>query len=134
MECNRLHRSNLAQTTASILSRAKSHLDGWKTTSHKDTSQTQHHKDGKTCTTLMTAGLSKSTNHKPNPIGIYGIGNPINVGKCVTRGRKHTRSTWSRNTCLALPLAATQSLAHRAPGDSRSLQRLMVAIENKQHK
>jgi hypothetical protein len=32
--------------------------------------------DGKTCTTLMTSGLSKSTNHKPNPIGIQGIGNP----------------------------------------------------------
>jgi hypothetical protein len=27
-------------------------------------------KDGKTCTTLMTAGLSKSTTHKPNPTGI----------------------------------------------------------------
>jgi hypothetical protein len=24
--------------------------------------------------TLMIAGLSKSTNYKPNPIGIYGIG------------------------------------------------------------
>jgi hypothetical protein len=27
-------------------------------------SQTQHHKDGKTCITLMTAGLSITTNHK----------------------------------------------------------------------
>jgi hypothetical protein len=36
--------SNLAQTTTSILTRVKSHLDGWKTKhSHKDTSQTQHH-------------------------------------------------------------------------------------------
>jgi hypothetical protein len=26
--------------------------------------------DGTTCTTLMTAGLSKSTTHKPNPTGI----------------------------------------------------------------
>jgi hypothetical protein len=41
---NRLHHSNLTQTTASILTRVNSHLDGWETISHKDTSQTQHHK------------------------------------------------------------------------------------------
>jgi hypothetical protein len=40
MEFNRLHQSNLAQTTASILTMVKSHLDGWETISHKDTSQT----------------------------------------------------------------------------------------------
>jgi hypothetical protein len=28
------------------------------------TSQTQHHKDRKTCTTLKTTGLSNTTNHK----------------------------------------------------------------------
>jgi hypothetical protein len=44
---NRLHPSNLAQTIASILTRAKSHLNGWETTSHKDASQTQHHKGWK---------------------------------------------------------------------------------------
>jgi hypothetical protein len=44
---NRLHHSNLAQTTASILTRVNSHLDGWETISHKDTSQTQHHKGWK---------------------------------------------------------------------------------------
>jgi hypothetical protein len=49
-------------------------------------------------------------NHKPNPIGIQGIGNQINESNCITRGRKHIGSTWSRNTCLALPLAAAQSL------------------------
>jgi hypothetical protein len=37
----------------------------------------------------MTAGLSNSTNHKPNHIGIQGIGNQINACKCVTTGRKH---------------------------------------------
>jgi hypothetical protein len=58
----------------------------------------------------MTAGLSKSTNHKTNPIGIQGIGNPINACKCVTRGRKHIGSTWSRNTYLDSRLAAAQSL------------------------
>jgi hypothetical protein len=35
---------------------------------------------------------------------------------------------------LALPLAAAQNFEHRSPGDSRSLQRLTVAIRNKQHK
>jgi hypothetical protein len=37
--------------------------------SQHSTNQTQHHKDGKTCTTLKTAGLS-ITNHK-NPILNY---------------------------------------------------------------
>jgi hypothetical protein len=45
-----------AQTTTSILTTVASHHDGWKTkTLDNNTSQTQHHKDGKTCTTLMTA-------------------------------------------------------------------------------
>jgi hypothetical protein len=50
-----------------------------------------------------------------------------------TRERKHIESIWSRVTCLALPLAAAQSLERQALGDSRSFWRLMVAIENKQH-
>jgi hypothetical protein len=58
----------------------------------------------------MTIGLSKSTNHKPNPIGIQGIGNPINACKCVTRERKHIGLIWSSNTCLDSWLAAAQSL------------------------
>jgi hypothetical protein len=36
-----------AQTTASILTTVKSHLNGWETISHKDTCQTQHHKGWK---------------------------------------------------------------------------------------
>jgi hypothetical protein len=47
MESNRLYHSNLAQTTSSILTTVKSHLDGWETISHKDTSQTKHHKEWK---------------------------------------------------------------------------------------
>jgi hypothetical protein len=74
--------------------------------------------------TLMTAGLSKSTNHKPNPIGIIGIGNPINACKCVTRGRKHIGSIWTRNTCLDSPLATAQSLLPKGLEDFRSSQRL----------
>jgi hypothetical protein len=46
-DSNRLHHSNLAQTTTSILTTIKSHLDGWETISHNDTSQTQHHKGWK---------------------------------------------------------------------------------------
>jgi hypothetical protein len=52
----------------------------------------------------------------------------------LEKEREHIGSVWSRVTCLALPLVATQSLACRAPGDSRSLRRLTVAIENKQYK
>jgi hypothetical protein len=37
----------IAQTTASILTTVKSHLDGWETISNKDTGQTQHHKGWK---------------------------------------------------------------------------------------
>jgi hypothetical protein len=48
---------NLAQTTASNLTTITSHHDIWKTNT-LNTSQTQHHKDGKTCTTLMTAWQS----------------------------------------------------------------------------
>jgi hypothetical protein len=47
---------------------------------------------------------------------------------------EHIGSIWSRVTCLALLLAAAQSLERRATGDSRSLRCLMVAIGNKQHK
>jgi hypothetical protein len=48
-----------AQTIATILTMVTSHHNGWKTnTLNTNTSQTQHHKDGKTCTTLMTAWLS----------------------------------------------------------------------------
>jgi hypothetical protein len=47
MESNHLHHSNLDQATSLILTRAKSRLDGWETLSHKDTSQTQHHKGWK---------------------------------------------------------------------------------------
>jgi hypothetical protein len=51
-----------------------------------------------------------------------------------TRERKHICSIWLRVTCLALSVAAAQSLERRAPGDSRSLWHLTVAFGNKQHK
>jgi hypothetical protein len=37
-DSNLLLHPNLAETIASILTRVKSHLDGWETTSHKDAS------------------------------------------------------------------------------------------------
>jgi hypothetical protein len=52
----------------------------------------------------------------------------------LEKEREHIGSIWSRVTFLALLLTAAQSLACQAPEDSQSLQRLMVAIENKQHK
>jgi hypothetical protein len=51
--------------------------DGRPTITTLNTSQTQHHKDEKTCMTLMTAELSNTINHK-NPILKYeGLGNPL---------------------------------------------------------
>jgi hypothetical protein len=47
IESSRLHHSNLAQTTTSMLTTVKSHLNRWETISHKDTSPTQHHKGWK---------------------------------------------------------------------------------------
>jgi hypothetical protein len=93
-------------------------------------------KDGKTCTTLMTAWLS-ITNQVWNQILSMRLMYSIRACRpmCILEGEKeHIGSIWSRVTCLALPLAAAQSLARRAPGDSRSLWRLTVAIRNKQHK
>jgi hypothetical protein len=52
----------------------------------------------------------------------------------LEKERKHIGSIWLRDTCLTLPLAVAQSLARQAPGNSRSLRRLTVAIKNKQHK
>jgi hypothetical protein len=79
-------------------------------------------KDGRLVRQLMIAELSKSTNHKSNPIG---MGNQINACKCVTRGRKHIGSTWSRNTCLDSPLAVAQSFVLQGLEDSQSSQRLI---------
>jgi hypothetical protein len=50
-----------AQTTTSILVTVTSHHNRWKTnTLNTKTSQTQHHNDGKTCTTLKIAWLSNT--------------------------------------------------------------------------
>jgi hypothetical protein len=52
----------------------------------------------------------------------------------LERERGHRGSIWSRVTCLALPLAAAQSLERRALGDSLSLQRLTIETRDKQCK
>jgi hypothetical protein len=46
--------------------------------------------------------------------------------------REHIGTKWSRVTCLALPLAATQSLGSQVLEDSQSHWRLTIVIRNKQ--
>jgi hypothetical protein len=57
--------------------------DGRPTLSILNTSQTQHHKDEKTCTTLMTVGLSIKTNHKNSILKYEGLGNQLMHATCV---------------------------------------------------
>jgi hypothetical protein len=124
MDSNRLHHSkhcsnhsiepHLGQLTSRWMGDHKSH-----------TSHTQHHKGCKTCTTLMTTGLSKSTHpYKPNPKGTRWVFNLRNACNSVTRGRKHIGSTWSRNTCLAIPLAPAQGLLPCSLESSRTMKHL----------
>jgi hypothetical protein len=47
-----------------------------------------------------------------------------------TRERKHIGTKWSRVTCLALPLAAAQSLGSQVLEDSQSHWRQTIEIEN----
>jgi hypothetical protein len=47
------------------------------------------------------------------------------------RERKHIGTKWLRVTCLALPLAAAQSLGSQVLEDSQSRWRLTIATENK---
>jgi hypothetical protein len=49
-----------------------------------------------------------------------------------TRERKHIGTKWSRVTCLALLLAATQSLGSQVLEDSQSRWHPTIATENKQ--
>jgi hypothetical protein len=49
-----------------------------------------------------------------------------------TRDRKHIGTKWSRVTCLALPLAAAQSLESQVLEDSQNRWRLTIAMGNKQ--
>jgi hypothetical protein len=70
---NRLHHSNLAQTTASILTRVNSHLDGWRPSLIKTQVKPNITKDGKTCTTLMTAWLSITIQYNLDP-KVWGLG------------------------------------------------------------
>jgi hypothetical protein len=110
-------------------------MDG-RPTLNNNTSQTQHHEDGNTCTTLMTAWLS-ITNQVWTQILSMRLRYSIKACRAMCtleRERGHIGSTWPRVTCIALLLAAAQGLERRAPRDSQSLQHLTVAIRNKQHK
>jgi hypothetical protein len=116
-----------AQTTTSILTMVTSHHNGWKTKIlNNNTSETHHHKDGKTCTTLTTAWLSIMNQVWTQIPKVWGLGNNINVCRLVCILEKEMV------TCLALPLAIAQSLGSRAPEDSQSRWRLTTTIENKQ--
>jgi hypothetical protein len=99
-------------------------IDGRPNTLTKTQDKLNIIKDGRLAWQLMTAGLSISTNHKPNSIGIQSTGNQIDAWKCVTRGGKHIGSTWSRNTRLALSLAIAQSLVLQDLEHFQSSQRL----------
>jgi hypothetical protein len=123
------------QTMASIVTTVTSHHDGWKTkTLTNNTSQTQHHKDGKTCMTLITAWLSITNQVWAHIPKVWGLGKSIKAcGPVYTLEgeREHIGSIWSRVTCLALPLTAAQSLVHLALEDSQSHQRLTIVTRNK---
>jgi hypothetical protein len=83
MESNRFHQSNLAQTTTSILTMVKSHLDGWRPSLIKTQAKLNIIKDGKTCMTLTTTWLSMTTQYNPNP-EVCGLGTVLNhAGQCV---------------------------------------------------
>jgi hypothetical protein len=49
----------------------------------RNTSQTQHYKDGKTYTMTQTVGLSTTTNHKNPIIKHEGSGNQLMHAPCV---------------------------------------------------
>jgi hypothetical protein len=80
---NRLHHSNLAQTTASILTRSiHISMDGRPSLTK---TQAKHNitKDGKTCMTLMTAWLSITTQYNPDP-KVWGLSTVLrHAGQCV---------------------------------------------------
>jgi hypothetical protein len=65
MDSNRLHHSNPCSNHS--IEPHHSHLTSRRMEDQHpqhSTSQTKYHKDGKTCTTLKTVGLSNITNHK----------------------------------------------------------------------
>jgi hypothetical protein len=93
-----------AQTTASILTMVNSHHDGWKTnTLNNNTIQTQHHKDGKTCTTLMTTWLSITNQVWTHIPKVWDLCNNINACRSICileKERENIGSIWSMVTCL----------------------------------
>jgi hypothetical protein len=64
---NCLHHSNLAQTTTSILTRSIHISTDGRPCLTKTQAKPNITKDGKTCTTLMTAWLSINTRYNPDP-------------------------------------------------------------------
>jgi hypothetical protein len=70
-----------AQSTTSILTTVN---DGWKTkTLNNNTRQTQHHKYGKTCTTLMIVSLNKTNQVWTHIPKVWGLGKNIKTCRPV---------------------------------------------------
>jgi hypothetical protein len=70
---SRLHHSNLAQTTSLILTRSIHISMNGRPSLIKTQAKPNITKDGKTCTTLMTAWLSITTQYNPDP-KVWGLG------------------------------------------------------------
>jgi hypothetical protein len=136
MESNRLHHSKFAHPEHRSSPRSNHISSDGRPSLTKTQAILNITKDGKTYMTLMTARLS-ITNQVWTQILCMRLRSSINTCRpmcTLEKEREHIWSIWSRVTCLALPLAAAQSLQRRAPGDSRSLRCLTVSIRNKQHK
>jgi hypothetical protein len=100
---NHLHHSNHFSNHNIDLHMVNSHLDAWETTTlskwHEPYSTSQRIEDLYNTHDCRAKQIYPDTipNHKSTK-WVFNLGNACNS---VTRGRKHIRSTWSRNTCLA---------------------------------
>jgi hypothetical protein len=80
---NRLHHSNLAQTTASILTKSIHISTDGRPSLIKAQAKPNITKDEKDCTTPMTAWLSITTQYNPDP-KVWGLGTVLkHAGQCV---------------------------------------------------
>jgi hypothetical protein len=75
-----------------------------------------------------------SMNLNPKMCGLCNNNNACRPVCILEREREHIGSIWSRVTCLAVKLAAAQTLECRDLGDSQSIWCLTIATINKQCK
>jgi hypothetical protein len=113
-----------AQTTASILTAVNSYHDRWKTKNlNNNTSQTQHHKDGKTCMTLMTAWLSITNQVWTHIPKVWGLGNNINACKqvCILE-KESTYDQCGQGSLALLPTYCCSKSSPRSLESSRTMK------------